>query len=517
MTDSNLQNRRLSPAGIAAALAAVLLMIPVPLMMDDGYFNIVETKSRALAAVLALAVLFAAVTAAVTADRRFALKKNAGFGRRVSAVGISGFALSALVSSLLSEDPAASLTGSAGWGIGAFVIAASAVTAFYLARYLPRQLPRKRPLSASRGSWLLIPASAAILPVTLMTLIQAAGIDLFSLHAHIAPQHFFDYLGPLGNVNAHVPWLCLTIPALLVCYLRAEKCRAAVFLFLLELCLLDAVLTGCDGTAAGLGFAAFFAVPLITGSDDSLRRFLAAAGVFGLSLVLVVCLPAYAARRAAASGLMGLFLKPAAALLLIPAGFAGWFLMSSRWDKSGKRQRLFRRIFAAVMTAVLTAAALYFFYDLAVHFSDSWGTSRGLIWRTALERRAQASLKDRLFGIGPERQVVVLSSLRITGLAVKTVHSEALQILLTMGINGLIWWITAWIGVILMWIECRQSARTAMAEPGAGTDDRYPHTDDRCLRTAGMLALLAYLGQSFFNSTTPTGMALLILAYAVCR
>ena len=99
----------------------------------------------------------------------------------------------------------------------------------------------------------------------------------------------------------------------------------------------------------------------------------------------------------------------------------------------------------------------------------------------------------------------------------KTVHSEALQILLTMGINGLIWWITAWIGVILMWIECRQSARTAMAEPGAGTDDRYPHTDDRCLRTAGMLALLAYLGQSFFNSTTPTGMALLILAYAVCR
>ena len=102
MTDSNLQNRRLSPDGIAAALAAVLLMIPVPLMMDDGYFNIVETKSRALAAVLALAVLFAAVTAAVTADRRFALKKNAGFGRRVSAVGISGFALSALVSSLLS-------------------------------------------------------------------------------------------------------------------------------------------------------------------------------------------------------------------------------------------------------------------------------------------------------------------------------------------------------------------------------------------------------------------------------
>ena len=47
-----------------------------------------------------------------------------------------------------------------------------------------------------------------------------------------------------------------------------------------------------------------------------------------------------------------------------------------------------------------------------LHFSDSWGSHRGYIWRAAIEEFENFTLKDTLIGTGPETFGLVMKNLR---------------------------------------------------------------------------------------------------------
>jgi len=104
-----------------------------------------------------------------------------------------------------------------------------------------------------------------------------------------------------------------------------------------------------------------------------------------------------------------------------------------------------------------------------LHFSDSWGSHRGYIWRAAIEEFENFTLKDTLIGTGPETFGLVMKNLRydemkaITGQVFDSPHNEFLQYLFTTGILGAVSYYSFLISGLVHGIKTNTSLRSAAA------------------------------------------------------
>lgn len=470
------KDRRL--AAVTAGVLMTALLIFVPLYLENAYFNVVEAKSHALSVVAIAFWLVMLVGVIVARDGRFLVIKKLTLGD----MAILGGALAALVSTVLSGQVKAAFLGSDGWGIGGFVLISFAGMYLFLSR-----------CHSGDDNWHLVPLAVSDL-IFLIGLLHAAGYDFLRLHEGIAPNQFYTYASTLGNINVHVGYLCLTIPLLLVWYLREDKPIKRLFLlFSLEMALSDSIVCASDGIFVGLGFCAFFFVPFLVSDKIYLKALSPVLGVFGVILLALQMMPAMAQKRETIEGLSALFLKRPVAVLLILVGVCLWFLC--RYKEKWLTDRVLK-VFGFVLEMVLISAFLYFAADLLFHFSDDWGTKRGLIWRTSFDEFHGLSLKDKLFGVGPERQALLYEGLKVHGLRVKVSHSEPIQMLLSMGMAGLGVWLLFWGSTLALFFrKTLWKQRSFMY----------------------FLPLAAYFAQSFVNSAMAVNVAVLCVTAALFR
>lgn len=132
-----------------------------------------------------------------------------------------------------------------------------------------------------------------------------------------------------------------------------------------------------------------------------------------------------------------------------------------------------------------------------LHFSDSWGSHRGYIWRAAVEEFWKFSLKDTLIGTGPETFGLMIKELRyeemkmITGQVFDSPHNESLQYLFTVGVLGTI----SYYGVLLTGIT------NAFREYGS-------------IKKAAGVAVAVYVVVSFVNISVPITQSYIIILTA---
>ena len=75
-------------------------------------------------------------------------------------------------------------------------------------------------------------------------------------------------------------------------------------------------------------------------------------------------------------------------------------------------------------------------------FNDSWGTSRGYIWKKSLELYSNFPMPRKLFGYGPDTFGLLTNNkirqemVEATGLFFDSAHNSILQYLLTIGLVG---------------------------------------------------------------------------------
>jgi len=132
-----------------------------------------------------------------------------------------------------------------------------------------------------------------------------------------------------------------------------------------------------------------------------------------------------------------------------------------------------------------------------LHFSDSWGSHRGYIWRAAVEEFWKFSLKDTLIGTGPETFGLMMKELRyeemkmITGQVFDSPHNEFLQYLFTTGVLGTI----SYYGFLLTGIA------NAFREYGS-------------IKKAAGVAVAVYVVVSFVNISVPITQPYIIILTA---
>ncbi|MCL2083560.1 MAG: O-antigen ligase family protein [Oscillospiraceae bacterium] len=338
-------------------------------------------------------------------------------------------------------------------------------------------------------------------------ILQYYGLDPLSLKVGSAlgvngPKML--YFSTMSNRNVFSSYLCLILPALIVMLCRGKRLSRFWILPMIWLNIYAILLGNTEGGYIALLAAVFFAIPFIVGGFSSAGRLLLAAS--GLPLLMLL-------RRAVHweewgnppyTRLTGLCLV--CGIVFVVLGLGLIFLSMQKNKPEGKEFYFLTKkpfiigwmlmpiVFSAVLWVALPSLAeksqgktTQELYELSRGvLSDSAGSNRGFIWKSAL-----SVLPERLLiGYGPDGLHRVFNerfndeAKERFGVVFDKAHNEYLQVLVDSGILGLACLLVFY--GLLLWRATRHLCKT-----------------NNGLALAAWSAGFCFLIQAFFNISTP--------------
>ncbi|MBQ6796493.1 MAG: O-antigen ligase family protein [Clostridia bacterium] len=475
-----------------SALYILSILVFEVFYVDNAYFNIMEAKAMMLRIITAAFIVLFLVMILTFAFRENAAKS---LKKKISQLDIVDyaviiFAAVSVISCIFSDYPSEAMSGSRGWGGGAWMYVCLALLYFFVSRSI----------KVGRGFFLTMLVSGSV--IFLWSILNMCSVDLFGMHEGIygGKSAALCYLSSIGNSNSMAGYASMLTAAAGVLFVAAEKKSSriayGVFLFLGYTC---CVVANCDGVYLGLAAAAFCMTFYAVGSMKRIRALVMEGVIFSAAVCFVRLLrlvstrekffdltgvSAYICEGNLFVAILFVFLAAYIAISIVKLPDISRF---AKWIRVGT---------AAVFVIAAVGAALYAARD----FGDEWGSFRGYIWRRSAEMFSELDIKGKIFGVGPDCFGILFASdpkATLPGAIVLNAHNEWLQYLITTGIVG-----TA--AYAFMWAAPACDAlfiRKKMSAP----------------RAAVLAAVAAYAAQAVVNNPQPLCMSVLFLFLSMYR
>lgn len=476
-----------------AALYILSIFVFEVFYVDNAYFNIMEAKAMMLRIIsAAFIVLF------VFIGLGFAFKENITqdkLKRTIRGLDITDyaviiFAAVSLVSALLCDYTAEALSGSRGWGSGAWMYLCLALLYFFVSRSI----------KIGRGFIVTMLISGAVIFV--WSILDMCAIDIFSMHEGIygGKAAAMCYLSSIGNSNSMAGYASMLTAAAGVLFVAAKKRSSiaayGIFLFLGFTC---CVVANCDGVYLGLAAAVFCMTYYAVGSAERIEKLVLAGAIFSASVCFVRLLRVIATREkfvdltgvsaALCSGNLFVVLLIVFCAMYITLRFV-------KIPDLSKYKGVLRVVTVCVFVAAAIGAACFVSRD----FGDEWGSFRGYIWRRSVEMFGDMGIKEKIFGTGPDCFGILFASdpkATLPGAIVLNAHNEWLQYLITTGVVGTAAYAFFWAAPTYDALAVKKS----LTAP----------------RAAMLAAVAAYAAQAVVNNPQPLCMSVLFLFLAMYR
>lgn len=449
-------------------VALVFLFTVFPLIYDNSYINILETKYHyycifaigMLGTLLALGIIMACIdlmefrgihTQHFLADFFFRHRsKTASF---TADVAVFVFWLSAAISTLLSAYPKEAFWGNKGRYSGLFLLNLYVMCYFAVSRLWR---PKK---------WYVDLFLASGMILCLFGITDYFQMDILNLHKAIAPSQVTIFTSTLGNINTYTAYVGLLMGASSAMFALEKSPSKILWYYLCMVISFTAIIMGCSDNAY-LSIAVLFGgLPfLLLASRDGIKRYLIIVATFFSVIQLIDISNQIFADRVI--GLESLF------LIIVNSGFLIYFVMFFWlltlacfvfYKKSGEASDSSPAFMGkslvfwwGVLIGAFVLILCFMFFDANIRgngarygslqtylvFNDSWGTSRGYIWKKSLELHSDFPLLQKLFGYGPDTFGLLTNSkirqemIEATGLFFDSAHNSILQYLLTIGLLG---------------------------------------------------------------------------------
>ncbi len=450
-------------------LAGVLL----PLYYHDAYYDMMQSKESCFSFILVASLPFLIMA--------FIMKLIAKKRIITGAFDLSLllFLIVSLVSSLLSPSLKDSFSGRQGWYVGFKAIAFLIFVYFTLKE------------EKIDNRYIFLPVILVSVFEFIMIVSDCMGLDLLRMRTDIKYNHYYVYFGTIGQSNWMVGYLSLFVTYYVCKYLSAEKKEEAyVYLLVSLLGLLSCILVGADGIYLAFGFCSFFVIPFLF---DDLRR-LGKSGLLlfllGIGLFLLPVSGLFEKRLEVMSGIGRILFRRESALLFL---LIGLFLYVLTGKADGRYYDTYKRKIIILIEAILGCISLYMIVSVLKDMDPNFGNGRMMLWKYSIDRfRRTYDLKKMLFGIGPELLNRVYAPLSLKqNAAYDSAHSEALHMLMSMGVSGLLAWTACWSNLFVSFFQ------------------RKMYLDAE--KIALYAGVFAYFGQTFVNSATLPNLCILLL------
>ncbi len=431
--------RDMLPEGMAF-LCAVLMLVALPLIFHDAFFDINRIKVRV---VITLAPPLAMLYLLAGALRGGCLRRCGGADAPAAAMAL--LLLVCTVSCAGAGFAPSTLDGSDGRYCGLWFLL-SCGAAFYVMGFGLRRMKLL--------TWLMI-VSATLCAA--LGVVNAMGMDPLGFYTRIRAGQEQIFLSTIGNFDFFGTYLVLLLPVCAARFVfgqRPAECAAGALCS--AVVALGAAVSRTDCAALGVHLV-FFVLLLLSGDSlAQMARVLLLWAICTLALPLAGILLADSPFHPAFTGLARFLsespLTLVLSLVLALAGGAA-LLMGRRGGRAPGRRRLMILgcALAALAAALLLAAILFFTHaepqrelgalsDI-LRFDDSWGSRRGFVYTRALRAFADYSPKEKLIGRGLDQALAAMrpyfdNPAMLSDGVYNDAHCQPLQFLLNCGILG---------------------------------------------------------------------------------
>lgn len=420
----------------AAFLGVALLLLP--LVVHNGYFDVMETK---FCAFLALSFLYLVVMLILCAFRWATPPFAPSKALRLSDAGMLLFTLSFTLGALLSGTFPDALIGALNRYQG--------VAAILLYALLYGFLSRNFAWTRMTGAALLTGFSLA----ALLALLNDFGLDPLGMYRALSLNQHWQYVSTLGNTNFYSSFLGLLFPFALLLWCRAVRPVSQVFSGLALLCGVFGMLaTGSESFMLAF-LALLWLAPLLLAPDPrALSRFGTALCGMAVTLALLRLLTLFVPTRQYLSLSMRVLTHPASLLLLFTLGALTTLLLRKQKAPAAPWKRAYLLLslalallfgLALLLCNTVFAEADFGRFERFLRLNGDWGTDRGRIFAHCLDAYRAFSPVQKLFGGGPGCLYAYDVAHRLFPDAIlDSAHNEYLQYLLTSGLLGLFGYLT---------------------------------------------------------------------------
>ena len=535
----------------------VVAVVALPLIYDNSYFNILETKYKCfyMSVLVMLAVLLVLSMVMLVVDRKefqgehakqlFSSLKPANWKQtfRFADVAVLIFWLASAVSTLQSEYLYESFWGNEGRYSGLFLMTLYVVMYFAVSRFW------------HHNKFVMQAFLAAGLIVCCIGITDYFQLDILHFRSHVKPEQSTIFTSTIGNINTYTAYVALVMGASAAMFATAKGWLKTSWYYLCMVVSFFAIIMGCSDNAY-LALGALFALlPLLVFRNrQGVVRYLVVVATFA---TVIQCIDfinqAYADTVIGLDSLFQILVNLPGLLAIVvllwclTAVIAIYFHKQENADiaalLAGKKQEaegktkitLIQIWLGVIMLGVVLVVAMLVDANALGHgarygslgtylvFDDNWGTMRGYIWRKSLELYAAFPFMHKLFGFGPDTfgimttQSFMRDMLGKTGQVFDTAHNEYLQFLLTIGPIGLLAYLAFLFGNVWKmaksWISQNRENSTITGAEGMSAES---------ICTIGCLfAVICYCVQAVVNLNlpivTPIMWVLMSMGVASCR
>ncbi|MBQ6334371.1 MAG: O-antigen ligase family protein [Erysipelotrichaceae bacterium] len=446
---------------------AVILMV---LYFHDAYFDIMEAKAGLFFKACDLLLPFMVILTIAKCISRQLFRKSI-----ILDLPVVLFLISASVSTFNSYSINNAYTGDQGWYVGYKVIL------FLVMSFLALKDRNRDNRIILFFLYLVFVFECGI------SILTVFDIDLLKMREGLSLSSFYSYYGTIGNSNWFAGYLSLLVPFILCKYFLSEnRIEAIAFCVLSFLGILVSVIIGVDSIYLACAFCIPLILPTILAELSNIRKLSGLLSILFLTMFIFQKSGAAFSYFALLDGI-SLFLFRYSLILFFINSIV---FISSCFIKKESYQNIRKRIIV-IAEVVYLISLIMAAIILSRHVEADWGSHRIELWSLSLKAFKNFTPFMKIFGIGPEmlRNIYAPMSSKY-GIVYNVSHSEPIQVLLTMGISGLLTWLFSWASVLMGFIKEIKS-----------------HDQQKICLYAG---LFAYFGQALVNSATLTNIVLLL-------
>ncbi|MBS6642264.1 MAG: O-antigen ligase family protein [Clostridiaceae bacterium] len=488
---------------------ALWILLLLPLIITDFYFNILETKYMffwvsvitMLAVLIVMTVCFCyqdyELFNGINTKRILHYFKPTELLRHCNApdIAMMAFLLIAIVSTLQSDYLYESFWGNEGRYTGLFLLMLYGVMFFSVTKLMKFK------------RWHIDAFLVVVMLVCLFGITDYFQMDILHFKVRLKASQWTIFTSTIGNVNTYASFVGLGLGAVMTLFAIEKNRIKTIIYYIGTIIAMTALFMGLSDNAYLALLALYGFMPLyLFRKKTGVRRYVVlVATIFTVVKVLTIINRVWSDKVV---GLDSLFLILADMKLLVVIIVALWSLAAvlyfsayNKKDLSDSCSPWLIRGWLVVLVVVI-ATVIFMIWDVNkgghvqrygaleryLVLDDEWGTHRGYIWRIAVENYMKFPLIHKLFGYGPDTFGILTiqnNYKEMTSLYKETfdsAHNEYLQYFVTMGIFGL----TAYIGLLVT--SAVRMLKNALDKPEV---------------MAAFFACVAYAAQAFVNISVP--------------
>lgn len=336
-------------------------------------------------------------------------------------------------------------------------------------------------------------------------------IDPLGMFSGYDKQVKLDFTSTIGNKNLMASFCCIAVPIFLMLYMHLEN--SLKYLYLICAGVGFSALICANSECGFLGLIPTLGIILIYASRDYKKLF----GFFSGLAVMLICgkllmiFDLFTAKNKVFGTIQSFFINNNVLYFSIVfcIGLSVFFFYKINKDTPKALFYVLLIGFISCIVAVVGLIIYFTFIDTETklgavtsyfRFSEKWGTHRGYMWIKSFEIFADSSIKDKLFGCGPDTFFSAFApyftelNARYGDSSTNSAHNELLNYLVTIGLAGVASYLTLAISVIVR---------------------AFKNAKNNYLAVVFASAIICYLFQSLVNIAQPITTPLLFIFIAL--